>query len=68
MSAAGRSAFTTTMWVVDRVHCYTPNCWADPAPTLRAGLSKLPKGILRIPHFTHSGATLRKYAPCLTGP
>ena len=33
--------FTTTKWVINRVHCLTTNCWANTTPSVTTSFTKL---------------------------
>jgi len=40
MATTGSPTFTTTMWVIDRVHCHTTHRGTNAAPTLGTGLAE----------------------------
>src|SRR5579864_700958 len=53
-----RLAFTTTVWVIDRVHCNATHRRADAAPAVRASLTDLTEAMLFVAHFTNRRAAL----------
>jgi hypothetical protein len=56
VTSTGSLTFTTTVWVVDWVHGYTTNGWANALPTHAAGLAPVDVRLLSVTDFTDGGA------------
>jgi hypothetical protein len=67
MAASSGSAFTTTMRVIDWVHCNTANGRANTAPTRRTRFTYFAQIVFAVADFTDCGATLKVNAANLTG-
>src|SRR6516225_3489075 len=58
IATCSRLAFTTTVRVIDRVHCNTTHRRADTAPAVCASLTNLTEAMLFVAHFTDRRAAL----------
>ena len=68
MTASGGTAFTTTMWMIDRVHDYATHRWPDTTPATRTGLAKFAQAVLIIANFADDCATFHADLAHLTRP
>jgi hypothetical protein len=55
VTATRGTTFTTTVWVVYRVHGYTAHAWANALPTHAAGLTPVDVRLLGVTYFTDAG-------------
>jgi hypothetical protein len=55
-------AFTTTVRVVDRIHCRTANVWTPALPTVPSSLANANCIVLGISHLANRRSTLTRYA------
>jgi hypothetical protein len=58
--------FTTTVWVVNRVHSYTTNGWADALPTHAASFTPVDVRLLGIADFADACAATSVYVSDFT--
>src|ERR1700742_5148850 len=58
IATCSRLTFTTTVRVIDRVHCNATHRRADTAPAIRASLTDLTEAMLFVAHFTNRRAAL----------
>ncbi len=61
MTAAGGASFTTTMWVVHRVHCDAANGWSNTSPSLCAGFAEFAKVMFAMSYLANSGPAVDVY-------
>jgi hypothetical protein len=54
MATTRGATFTTTHWVIYRVHCNTTNTWTTPEPTTATRLSKTLIVMLQITYLSDS--------------
>jgi hypothetical protein len=58
MSPAGRSAFASTHWMVNRIHGNTSNLWSPAEPTLTACFTQRYILMHHIPKLANGGLTI----------
>jgi hypothetical protein len=66
MAASSGSAFTTTMRVIDWVHCNTANGRANTAPTRRTRFTNLAQVVLTVTDFADGGTAFNVNAAHFT--
>jgi hypothetical protein len=66
VTATRGTTFTTTVWVINRVHSNTTNGWADTLPTHTAGLTPVDVRLLSVTYFTNGGAATSVYVTDFT--
>src|SRR5690606_8521569 len=58
LAALAGTAFTTTVRVINRVHCHTTDGRADTTPAHRTGLADLTQAVFFVADFTNGGAAV----------
>ncbi|EST15125.1 hypothetical protein EDP1_3051 [Pseudomonas putida S610] len=58
MTTTGGTTFTTTMWVVNRVHGNTTNGWANAAPAFGTSFTQRTQAVLGVRDFTQGRTAL----------
>src|SRR5690625_743699 len=53
--------FTTTMWVINRVHGYTTYTWTHTTPAVGTGLTDLTQAVFVVADLTNSGTAIYMY-------
>src|ERR1700754_4741994 len=66
IATCSRLAFTTTVRVIDRVHCNATHRRADTAPAVRASLTDLTEAVLFVANFTNRRAAFNVNAADFT--
>src|SRR5690349_6977117 len=67
VTAAGGTAFTTAVRMVDRVHHHAAHGRADALPALGAGLAQLLQAVLGVADFADGGAAVDRHAAHFAG-
>ncbi|KQQ64450.1 hypothetical protein ASF84_26280 [Pseudomonas sp. Leaf127] len=61
MTTTGGTTFTTTMWVVNRVHGNTTNGWANATPAFGTSFTQRTQAVLGVRDFTQRCTALSQY-------
>jgi hypothetical protein len=56
VTTSASATFTTTVWVIDRVHDNATNRWANTHPALDTGLAQAAQAVLFVCHLANGGA------------
>ena len=67
VTATGRTSFTTTMRMINRIHCHTADGGTNTAPALRTGFAERAQRVLRIGYFSEGCPAVAQHLAHLTG-
>ncbi|GBH07227.1 hypothetical protein KPSA1_00577 [Pseudomonas syringae pv. actinidiae] len=67
MTTTRGTTFTTTMWVVNRVHGNTTNGWANATPAFGTSFTQRTKAVLGVRDFAQRCTAFRQYFTHFTG-
>ena len=61
------TSFTTSLRMINRIHCLTANGGSNTAPALRTGFAKRAQRVLRIGYFSEGCPAVAQHLAHLTG-